>query len=34
MKIYEKPTVDITEILSSDVVTLSIGDTEYDENEW
>lgn len=34
MKIYEKPTVDITEISSSDVVTLSIGDTEYDENEW
>ena len=34
MKIYENPTVDITEILSSDVVTLSIGDTEYDENEW
>ena len=34
MKIYEAPVLDISYPTASDVVTVSAGDTEYDEIEW
>ena len=34
MTIYEKPMLEISELESSDVITLSVGDTEYDDVEW
>ena len=34
MKLYEEPILEITMVESSDVVTVSGGDTEYDEIEW
>ena len=34
MKIYEQPKLEILELDSSDVITASVGDTEYDSTEW
>ena len=34
MKFYEEPILVISEVKASDVVTVSGGDTEYDEIEW
>ena len=34
MEIYEAPVLDISYLTASDVVTVSVGDTEYDEIEW
>ena len=34
MRFYEEPIIEIQMISASDIVTLSIGDTEYDDNEW
>lgn len=34
MKNYEAPVLEISDIAASDVVTVSNGDTEYDECEW
>ena len=34
MKFYEDPTLEISEVKTSDIVTVSGGDTEYDTIEW
>ena len=34
MKKYEEPILEISMIASSDIVTVSRGDTEYDDTEW
>ena len=34
MKIYEQPIIEISELESSDVITVSLGDTEYDNIGW
>ena len=34
MKKYEEPILEITAMDLSDVVTVSLGDTEYDDHEW
>ena len=34
MKKYEEPILEISMIVSSDIVTVSAGDTEYDDTEW
>ena len=34
MKLYEEPILVISEVKASDVVTVSTGDTEYDDHEW
>ena len=34
MKIYEQPKLEVLELDSSDVITVSVGDTEYDSTEW
>ena len=34
MKKYEEPILEISMLVSSDIVTVSAGDTEYDDTEW
>lgn len=34
MKFYEEPILEISEVKSSDIITASAGDTEYDSTEW
>ena len=34
MKIYEQPIIEISVLDSSDIITASLGDTEYDSTEW
>ena len=34
MKFYEEPMLEISEIDSSDIITVSGGDSEYDDMEW
>ena len=34
MKFYEEPILEISEVKASDIVTISLGDSEYDDQEW
>lgn len=34
MKKYEEPMLEITAVELSDIATVSLGDTEYDDIEW
>ena len=34
MRIYEEPTLEISTLASSDIITISGGDTQYDEIGW
>ena len=34
MKIYEQPILEVEALVSSDVITTSGGDTQYDDMEW
>ncbi len=34
MKIYETPIIEISDVLSSDIITLSVGDTPLTSLEW